>query len=169
MQSLFPYLPVYVAPSLRGQCRLLRSTSWSWKSLKWFIRWIFIIYTHTSSALRHTHIHTYTHRAGSNIEHVHNPGQGTSVMVDLQAKGTSCIDRNSNLRFCYSGVWSVITCNISTHNLLMYVAFQQGSCVAKGILTTRIASLCGQYSNPQPTYAWGISPVEASCEGCANH
>ena len=78
MSPLYPCLPVYVAPCLRGQCKLLHSSPWNCKSFHAYN------YIHISNGLTYTYTGYVQQLYSVYVVQAH--GLGTSV-VDVMKMG----------------------------------------------------------------------------------
>ena len=61
MSPLYPHLSIYVALCLSGQCRLVHSSPWNGKPIKW----PFNAYNYIDAGNALTYIHIYIHRVSS--------------------------------------------------------------------------------------------------------
>ena len=77
MSSQYPFLPVYAAPCLRGQRRLLHSSRWNYKSFN-----------------AYNYIHT-----GNDI-YIHGVGSTITQLVQDHGHGNQCHGCDENGKFC---------------------------------------------------------------------
>ena len=92
LMSLYPHLPVYADPCLKGQCSRLNSSPWNSKS--------FNTYIYTGSGLTYTYPGQVQQPYCGQL--VQDPGHGTSVM-GVMKMGNMVLERFSNPHLWNSG------------------------------------------------------------------